>query len=508
MKLSTRIVLCGLLALTWAGAPALAQPGPTPTPTPGDNQTPDELLEEIGANLPQAEIGRVIGIICPSGQITSDDLQARCNELINAAFRQQVPQAQAALQAMAPEENAAVGSSLVDTAVQQIDRVGQRIEAVRAGARGGVSFNLAVGGPAAGVSPLLRGFAGAPLRGSGFGGSNFGGSDPSFDGAAASPFGNPLDAPFTGLLSAQTDSGGGGGTAAYEDAASRWGLFVSGSVQTAERESTDLETGFDLDGYGLTIGLDRSGARSTFGASLAFQSEESDLKSNSGSIDSEAMDASAHASWFPSDTLFVDFIAGAGQGDLEQNRRIAYTLSATTVDQVARGETDFEQRFATLALGWDVGRGAWQVSPEARVEWLEVDVDAFSEVMSDPSAPGSGLGLEVDDQSFTSLTANLGLQVARSHSTSWGVLQPGAMAEWVHEFEDGVDLLTGRFLGDPTNQTYVLRSDEPVEDYGRVGVSLTAVTAGGGSFFAQVQHLLGFDHLESTSFSLGGRLEF
>lgn len=505
-NLSTRIALCGLLALALAlaGTPVLAQPGPGPTP--GDGPSPDELLEEIGANLPQAEIGRVIGVICPSGRITSVDLQARCDELVEAAFGQLIPETQAALQAMAPEENAAVGSSLVDTAVQQIDRVGQRMESVRSGARGGVSFNLAVGGPAAGTAPWLRSFTGTPPRGSGF----------SADGRPAAPFGDPLDAPFTSLLGAQTGDGeGGGGAAGYDAAASRWGFFFSGSVQTAERDSTSREAGFDLDGYGFTAGIDRSGARSTYGVSLGIGSEESDLKADSGAIDSDTVEASVHASWFPSDQLFVDLVAGAGRGDLEQDRRIVYTLAGTSVDQTASGETDFDQRFASLALGWDLGgasagvdTGAWQVSPELRAEWLEVDVDGFSEVMSDPSAPGSGLGLAVDTQSFTSLTSNLGLQVARAVSTSWGVIQPSFAAEWVHEFENGVELLTGRFLGDPTDETYVLLSDEAVEDYGRVAASLVAVTAGGGSFYVQVQHLVAYDDLESTSVSLGGRLEF
>ena len=502
-----------------AATPALAQedPGPGPTPTPGDGPSPDELLEEIGANLPQAEIGRVIGVICPSGRITSADLQARCDELIGAAFEQLIPESQAALQAMAPEENGAVGSSLVDASVQQIDRVGQRMESVRAGARGGVSFNLALAGPTAASPPWLRSFAGTPPHGSGF----------SAQGAAPAPFDTPFDTPFAtpfpGLVSAQTGGeggggeGGGGGGASYDDAyddmGARWGLFFSGSLQTAERDSTSREAGFDLDGYGFTAGFDRSGARSTYGLSVGFQNEESDLKQDSGAIDSDSVEASVHASWFPDDQLFVSLVAGAGQGDLEQDRRIVYTLLGTSIDQTARGETDFDQRFANLALGWDLGgpgggTSAWQVSPEIRAEWLEVDVDPFSEVMSDPTAPGSGLGLEVDGQSFTSLTSNLGVQVARAVSTSWGVLQPSFAAEWVHEFENGVELLTGRFLGDPTDETYVLLSDEAVEDYGRVAASLVAVTAGGGSFYVQVQHLVAYDELESTSFSLGGRLEF
>lgn len=518
------LTLLLLLALCW-GTPALAQQ------EPGDDDSPIEgLLQGISATSPQAAIGDVIEDICPSGRITSADLQARCNEVVGAALEQQIAGARNALQAMAPEENAAVGSSLVDTAVNQIDRVGQRIETVRAGARGGASFSLAVNGRGFG-GPTLPGMllAGAELQGMtssypglealaplptpvhAFGSQPLRGSGFSATPASGAALHNRL---FSTLYAAQDETGSGGGTPTSMDVDldGRWGFFFSGSLQTAERDSTDRETGFDLDGYGVTVGLDRTGSRSTFGGSLAYETEESDLKSNSGRIDSQSVEGSLHASWFPTDTVFVDLIAGAGQGDLEQDRVIAYTLLGTTVDQVARGETDFDQLFGTLALGWDLGgkggSGAWQVSPEARVEWLEVDVDGFSEVMSDPTAPGNGLGLEIDAQSFTSLTGNLGLQIARAHSTSWGVLLPAVSAEWVHEFEDGVELLTGRFLGDPTDETYVLQSDEAVEDYGRLGASLTAVTAGGGSFFVQVLHLVGYDNLESTSFSLGGRLEF
>lgn len=96
-----------------------------------------ETLENFGTTPPQDQIGRVIGQICPSGNIiTNADLQARCNEIAGGGINAN-PGARDGLQAMAPEENAVVASSQVDAGSAQIDNIGDRLSALRSGRAGG-----------------------------------------------------------------------------------------------------------------------------------------------------------------------------------------------------------------------------------------------------------------------------------------------------------------------------------------------------------------------------------
>jgi hypothetical protein len=99
-------------------------------------------LQTISATPPQDAIGEVIEDICPPGMGLVEDLQARCNEIVVGGVADipggggDIPGAQEGLQAMAPEENAAVGTSSIEVSGAQIDNIGARLGALRRGATG------------------------------------------------------------------------------------------------------------------------------------------------------------------------------------------------------------------------------------------------------------------------------------------------------------------------------------------------------------------------------------
>jgi hypothetical protein len=142
MNIIKRLIIT--LAVTQIGmVPTYAQ---APTPIEGDLQT-------ISATPPQDAIGEVIEEICPTGVILDPDLQARCTEIVVGGVSDppigggtDIPGAQEGLQAMAPEENAAVGTSSIEVSGAQIDNIGARLGALRRGATGlslqGLTFNI------------------------------------------------------------------------------------------------------------------------------------------------------------------------------------------------------------------------------------------------------------------------------------------------------------------------------------------------------------------------------
>ncbi len=108
-------------------------------PTYAQAQSPIEGdLQTISATPPQDAIGEVIEDICPPpvGDLV-DDLQDRCDEIVvGGVGGGDIPGAQEGLQAMAPEENSAVGTSSIEVSGAQIDNIGARLGALRRGATG------------------------------------------------------------------------------------------------------------------------------------------------------------------------------------------------------------------------------------------------------------------------------------------------------------------------------------------------------------------------------------
>ncbi len=482
-----------LVALSWLLTPALL----APALAQGTKSPIEGVLQDISANPPQAAIGNVIEDICPSGNIASADLQARCNDLVLGLLRDRnVAGAQAALQAMAPEENAVVGSSLVDTAVTQLDAVAARLEALRRGTAGSgvraiaMQWNgrsatspdlLGPGTRTAARADAIETYAADPR--SGFGAAALANARHAF---AQDPSAAPEP----------------------EASANRWGLFVSGNLQTGDREATPSESGFDFDTFAFTVGADyRVSEAFVFGFAVGAENEESNLAANGGSLDTDTLKLSIQAAFYPSDRTFVELIAGAGSSDLEQQRAIRYSLGGFDIDQIARGDTEADQTFGSLAFGVDLGPGGWTITPELRADYLGVDVNGFAETMSNPAAPGSGLGLNIGAQEFNSLTSGLGLQASFAKSTSWGVLVPQFSAEWIHEFANDAETISGHFVGDPTRERFFLRNDDPVEDYGTVGVGLLAMFSSGRSFYVYYETLVGYDHLNSQNLGFGLRFE-
>lgn len=443
-------------------------------------QSPIEnQLQNISVNPAQRAIGEVIEDICPPPrQIVSDDLQDRCDEVAGAVLgpTPDVDAAREGLQAMAPEEDSAVSATQIDTSVTQFSNVGARLAALRRG--------LVVSG----AQQVRLNVDGINLSGDTWG----------------------------GLEEFAANKGGAAGDATNFGP---WGVFISGNFVTGDKDATDRESGFDFDVYGVTAGVDyRFTDALVLGLAFGYENTDADLDAGGGEVDTDTYSLSVYGTYYPTEALYIDGIVGAGRTDIDQKRAIRYSIpneegGITSVDQTASSDPDGTQVFFTLSTGYDFTRDGWTFGPNFRLEFRHVDVDDFRERLSDPTAPGNGLGMQVDDQDFASFTSTLGAQASYALSTPWGVVVPQARGEWVHEFENDPEIITAQFLGGPTapttgDNTFRLRTDEPDEDYFNVGAGFSAVFARGVSGYFYYQTVLGFSGLDSNGFGGGLRLEF
>lgn len=433
-------------------------------------------LQGISATPPQASMAKVIEEICPPGNLLGQNLQNRCNEIAVAGAALlgagDVPGAQAGLQAMAPEQDATVHATTVNIQSTELANVGARLAALRAGARGFTVRHLGLGNE----------------NGGGLSGEH---------------------------MLATSGEGLGGGASADSDAFARWGGFINGNGSFGNRDATPRESGFDFHTGGVTAGVDyRFTDRVIGGVAASFARTDSDLESNGGSLGTNIYSLSLYGTFYPSDAWYVDGAIGGGFANYDQKRAVRYSIAAlpagsgsTTVDQTAKSDFDGSQFSATASSGYNFNRDGWTFGPYGRLQYLVAHVDGFRETVTGGGTP-CGCALQIDGQTFNSLTLAAGGQVSKAISMSWGVLVPYANAEYIHEFKNDVQNISGRFREDTTGTTFILTPDNPDRNYVVAGAGVSAVLAHGRSVFVSYQGLIGYNHLTVHAFEAGLRIEF
>lgn len=446
----------GLLAALAAFAlPAFATPG---APL-GPDSPVSAALRGVSENPVQSSVGQVIGQICPPGNVIvdpgMDDLQARCNEIAVGAVvvGNDVSGAQDALQAMGAEEDAAIASTQVDQRGGHQDAVGQRIGAVRAGATGTPSVHL---------------------HGQGF----------DWAGGAAGDGGMP------------------------------WGVWVTGLYTTSDRDTTAREAGFDADEYGVTGGIDYSfNDEVVIGAAFGYKTGDADIDNNGGQLDSDSYTYMAYWSLYPNEYWYVDGMVSYTHSDFDQDRNIIYSIAAigggtTTVNNTAVSDTESEEWAVSLTAGRNFLVGTWVATPYVRFEYADIEIDGFTETMANANANGAGLALSIDGQDFESVMTTAGGRLTTEIASAFGALFPEISFEYVHEFKNSNDPITGRFVNDTSGTTISLLTDGPDRNFFNIGAGVTAALSDTTSGFFRYQGLFGYEDLDLHAFEVGLRMRF
>ena len=439
-----------------------------------------DALQGLATTPPETSVGTVIGIVCPEG-IAAQNLQRDCNQMAGAALSDDPAlnsQAGNALSGVTPDQAGLSVDAALTSVVTQTGNIGARLATLRHGAVRSSSTGLTY---------------------------NFDGKTISAD-------------EFAKLYGLDPGSGG----AASGDTAAdfgRLGVFVNGTFRFGNKDQTDLEAGFDFDTNGVTIGADyRVTNNLALGGAFGYMRTDVDLDAAGGSLDTNGYSFSLYGTYYPTDKFYVDGSATYGWNDFDQNRNIRYAITNSagvqTADVNQTMSTDFDgsQWDIALGTGFEVNNGAWTYGPVSRLQYINADVDGYQENASapglGPGTDGSGWTVGVDDQSFKSLTFSMGLYATYAISQSWGVLLPQARFDWVHEFKGEGELVTGRFLGDPSRQSFQFPTDAADRNYYPLGVGMSAVFGEGKSAYAYYQAILGYRNLTDNTFNVGLRLEY
>jgi uncharacterized protein with beta-barrel porin domain len=290
----------------------------------------------------------------------------------------------------------------------------------------------------------------------------------------------------------------GGGASADTKSFSRLGGFINGSFVTGDRDGTEREDGFDFDSGGLTAGVDYR-FNDQFVAGLAFgvANTDVDIKNSGGDSEIDSYSLSSYATYYLDD-FYVDAIASFAWNDYENTRKILYP----SVTRNAESDTDGRQYAFGVGVGYDVVLNNWRVSPLARLQYVNADLDEFKETN------GFGLDLNIGDQRIESLLSTLGATASYAVSTPVGVFSPQLRVEWQHEFQNDSRDIKAVYTNDPNQIPWRIPTDDPDRDYFTLGVGVAGTFKNGMSAFVDYQTILGLEETTAHLVNVGVRMEF
>jgi len=426
----------------------------------------EEILSMIDTSG-NPNLGSMITVIsdtCTSGR-ASDQLQEDCNALIEAAAEQD-PGASNALREITPERATKAPRLSHQSGLTQIGNVANRLVSLQSGAAGnslsGLRFDI--NGKIVSASQLP---GNVPIRGGSAGEEG-------------------------GLLG------------------SKLGGWVSGTISIGEKDGTDLDSGLDFRTSGLTVGLDyRVNEQFVLGGALGYMSTDSDLDNRGGSIDARGYSLTAYGTYLGTKTFFMDFSLTYGSNAFDQKRNLNYTLlNQGVVNQTAKASYDGDMLVFTLGSGYDFNTGGWTFGPRMHLDYIKVDVDGYTEKMSDPGASGGGWATRFSDTDQTWLTLKMGGKATYAHGTPWGVLTPYIGADWLHEFKDDSLLIDGGLTGDPGSLNFQIRTDDSDKNYFSVNLGIGILLQNGIIGFVDYKTVLSNDRWDRQVFNVGLRMEF
>ena len=452
---------------------------------------PVNTLGSVGETDLQIATGNAVQAVCGSfiANAQTDNLNAnqatlfdKCGEMVHTArvvsgetgtshkdlgiSREQL---QSALQNVATEEAATVGTMATQSQGGQVANIGNRIAALIRGA-GNIK-----------ISRL---------------GSSFNGKLAEYQ----------PEGPLTG------------GAAGEGNNDSRRGYFINGGMGTGDKEQTNSENAFDFDSAQITAGMDfLMSDNAVLGVALGYTSFDSEfvqsINVTGGAVDATGYSLSAFGLYYQNQAYF-NWIASVGNNSYDIRRDIVIGAEGGKTDNnggandgaiaTAKADTDSTQFSVSIGGGYEYSANDVDIAPYGRLEYGRTDVDGYSE-----SGAGA-LDLLVDEQEIETLTSAVGIQISKALSREYGVLVPQARLEWIHEFEDSSRDIVSRYVNDPRNteagHQLIATTDDPDEDYFSLSLGLSSVIPGGKQFFVEYSGLLGLEDMKDHQVKLGFRM--
>jgi outer membrane lipase/esterase len=304
--------------------------------------------------------------------------------------------------------------------------------------------------------------------------------------------------------------GGGSGDDEGSLIANRLSTFLNVVGGFGDINGTAQEDAAKFNNAGMILGADyRITDHFLSGLAFGYSHLNADYQTNidvaGGNTNADVYNLSLFSTYDIND-FYVDGSFTYGWSDYNVSRRVVVLNknqgSTGGANSVATSNPNGDQYSAALGMGYNFHRAALNMSPIARVNYFNGQIDAYSE------KGAYGLNLAVEKQIFQSLQSSLGGQISYAFSQSFGVITPQASFSWNHEFMNDSRKITARYSADPNFISFNAITNSPDRDFVILGTGASSVLQGGVQLFFNYQTLLGYNRVTSHGFTVGARLEF
>ncbi|MBB3464221.1 autotransporter domain-containing protein [Rhizobium sp. BK377] len=236
-------------------------------------------------------------------------------------------------------------------------------------------------------------------------------------------------------------------------------VWSGGFVDFADTGNSGPDIGSTT--VGVSAGVDyRFSDRFVAGFGLGYGHDKSDVGDDGTESRGAAYSAAIYGSFKAADNLFLDGLVGASRLDFDSSRYISSS------GDFAEATRDGGQMFASLTAAYEFRNRTWLVSPYGRFELSRSWLNGFTE-------SGGGIyDLTYGNQTVDTAAGVIGLRLSYTLMTDWGILTPGARAEYTHDFAGSSRMQLG--YADSGNLPYEFEAEDSGDDYASLGLSLDA----------------------------------
>ncbi len=288
--------------------------------------------------------------------------------------------------------------------------------------------------------------------------------------------------------------------------AEKLGFFTSGLNTEIDRKNTTLETGYNSDILGFTVGMDYIfSEKLVSGIAVSYSDTNLNYNSNAGNSDYESVSVLSYANYNVNNHLSMNGYVGWTGIDLKLGRNISYAAASgggIAVNTASSADANENKVLAGLSFDYAQYYNALTLTPRLKLDYSGTYIDSYTE------SGGRGFALKYQSQDIQSFKSNLGLDASYAVSIPWGVVLPRIQAGYVHEFLDHRRTIHASFVQDPGNFDLQFETDSPDRDYFVIGGGVSAVLAHSMQLFVNYERVEGNRYINSYTVSGGVRIGF
>jgi uncharacterized protein YhjY with autotransporter beta-barrel domain len=284
----------------------------------------------------------------------------------------------------------------------------------------------------------------------------------------------------------------------------RVNTFSSFDSSFSERDETIDDAGYESLHLKFLFGADyRINNEFLVGTAVTASLSKTDLSGKRGSADSTGLNwmvfglHQINTRWSINGSLMLNTT------DYDNTRKVVVSLPSLTNSYSLSAESSADQ--TGILIGSDF---QWRLSHAFELSLLNQINAVRTETGSYNETGSTGFELAINGQSVDNIAMDNGLELRKPIMRAWGVVIPQFNVHWVHQFADQSRHINAYFIHDPQANLIAYTTQDGDSDYFSALFGAVFVMPNGINAFAQIKSILGYQHYNNTTLSMGVRGEF